>query len=144
MQRCKHRRKFCFVVLPLPKKFFDTFWEPLIRLDLKRGFTPKKAHAYKSPVLARLSDGSGLFPPRILSAQQLRSIQLRGAISLCALPPTREYAIPNIYVRQKSTGNFHAYTLALYHILLLLSIQNKHLFVYFNEIFCRYIIDICE
>lgn len=62
MQRCKHRRKFCFVVLPLPKKFFDTFWEPLIRLDLKRGFTPKKAHAYKSLVLARLSDGSGWFP----------------------------------------------------------------------------------
>lgn len=86
------------------------------KTDLKRGFTPKKAYAYKSPVMARLSDGSGWFPPRLLSARQLRSIQLRGAILLCALPPTREYAIPNIYVRQKSTGNFHAYTLALYHI----------------------------
>lgn len=53
-------------------------------------------------------------------------------------------AIPKFNVRQKSTGNFHACTLALYHILLLLSTQNKHLFVYFNGIFCRYIIAICE
>ena len=59
------------------------------KTDLKRGFTPKKAYAYKSPVMARLSDGSGWFPPRLLSARQLRSIQLRGAISLCALPPAR-------------------------------------------------------
>ena len=57
------------------------------KTDLKQGFTPKKAYAYKSPVMARLSDGSGWFHPRILSARQLRSIQLRGAIALCALPP---------------------------------------------------------
>ena len=95
------------------------------KTDLKRGFTPKKAYAYKSPVMARLSDGSGWFPPRLLSARQLRSIQLRGAISLCALPPAREYAILKINVRQKSTGNLHAYTLALYHSYLHKSIETQ-------------------
>ena len=75
---------------------------------------------FGSPVLL---DGSGWFPPRILSARQLRSIQLRGAISLCALPPAREYAILKTNVRQKSTGNLHAYTLALYHSYLHKSIE---------------------
>ena len=86
------------------------------KTDLKRDFIPKKAYTYKSPVLARLSDGSGWFPPRFLSVRQLRSIQLRGAISLCALPPIREYAIHKINVWQKNTDNFHACTPALYHI----------------------------
>ena len=89
MQRCKHRRKFCFVMPPLPKKFFDTFWESLIRLDLKRGFVPKKAYAYKAPSwlvfqTARVGSRRAFFPTR-----QLRSIQLRGTILLCALPPAR-------------------------------------------------------
>ena len=42
-----------------------------------------------------------------------------------------EYAIPEINVWQKSTGNFHACTLALYHINLLLSIKYEHMFATF-------------
>ena len=45
MQRCKHRRKFCFVVLPLPKKFFDTFWEPCSSRRL--GLVPS-AHSFRA------------------------------------------------------------------------------------------------
>ena len=45
MQRCKHRRKFCFVVLPLPKKFFDTFWEPCSSRRL--GLVPA-AHSFRA------------------------------------------------------------------------------------------------
>ena len=68
------------------------------------------------------------------------------AAQSCYAPslPQGEYAVPEINVRQKSTDTFHVCTLALYHISLLLSTQYEHLFVYFNRIFCRYIIDICE
>ena len=92
---------------------------------LKRGFVPKKAYAYKAPSwlvfqTARVGSRRAFFP-----ARQLRSIQLRGAISLCALPPAREYAILKTNVRQKSTGNLHAYTLALYHSYLHKSIETQ-------------------
>ena len=83
-------------------------------------FPKSSSILFGSPVLL---DGSGWFPPRFLSARQLRSIQLRGAISLCALPPIREYAIHKINVWQKNTGNLHAYTLALYHSYLHKSIE---------------------
>ena len=85
-------------------------------------FPKSSSILFGSPVLL---DGSGWFPPRLLSARQLRSIQLRGAIVLCALTPAREYAIRKINVRQKSTDNFHACTLALYHIYLFKSIEIK-------------------
>ena len=39
--------------------------------------------------------------------------------------PQVEYAIPEINVRQKRTGNFHACTLALYHIYHFKSIEIK-------------------
>lgn len=71
------------------------------KTNLKRGFTPKKAYDYKAPSwlvfqTARVGSRRAFFP-----ARQLRSIQLRGAISLCALPPAREYAILKTNVRQK-------------------------------------------
>ena len=86
------------------------------KTDLKRSFTPKKAYAYKAQSWLVFQTARVILAALSL-ARQLRSIQLRGAISLCVHSPAKG-VLPhfNFNVRQKSTGNFCACTLALYHI----------------------------
>ena len=100
MQRCKHRRKFCFVVLPLPKKFFDIFWEPCSSRRL--GLVPS-AQSFRAATSEHTT-------PR-------RNPVMR--------PLSRNGSTPyyKFNVRQKSTGNFYACTLALYHSYLHKSIE---------------------
>ena len=95
------------------------------KTDLKRGSVPKKAYAYKAPFwlifqTARVGSLRAFFPRGNFRAY-------RSAAQSCYAPslPQREYAIHKINVRQKSTGNFHACTLALYHIYHFKSIEIK-------------------
>lgn len=86
---------------------------PWFRLDLKRGFTHKKAYAYKAPLwlifqTARVGSRRAFFPRGNFGAYS-SAAQSRYESFL----PQREYTILKINVRQKSTGNFHACTLAL-------------------------------
>ena len=93
------------------------------KTDLKRGFTPKKAYAYKAPSrlvfqTARVGSRRAFFP-----CGNFRAYNSAAQSCYASSLPQGEYAIPKIKVRQKSTGNFHAYTLALYHIYLHKSIE---------------------
>ena len=92
------------------------------KTDLKRGFVPKKAYAYKARYgssFRRL----GLVPaaPSFRAATSEHTTPRRNPVALFL--PQGEYAIPKINVRQNSTGSFHACTLALYHIFWILSTE---------------------
>ena len=71
--------------------------------------------------MARLSDGSGAAR---FALKSIQSIALCGAV-ISALTPLVEGEYSYSKVRQKSTGNISACTLALYHIKLSLSIETQ-------------------
>lgn len=75
--------------------------------------------------MARLSDGSGAAR---FALKSLQSIALCGAV-ISALNSLIGGEYLHSKVRQKSTGNTFACTLALYHIESCLSIFREHMFV---------------
>ena len=80
--------------------------------------------------MARLSDGSGAAR---FALKTLQSSALCGAV-ISALNSLVEGEYPYSKVRQKSTDNTFACTLALYHNHFVLSREYKHMFVLFHNI----------
>ena len=92
-----------------------------------RGFTRSKICTLIKPIMARLSDGSGV-------AQYTLKTSRSGIAPLCrkfCAPSVRgELRHTHFKVWQKSTGDIYTCTFALYHIYFCLSIKYKHLFVF--------------
>ena len=112
--------RLCLKKCTLKKPFFARR-----KTDLKRGFVPKKAYAYKAPLwlvfqTARVGSRRAFFPRGNFGAYN-SAAQSRYAPSL----PQVKYAILKFNVQQKNTGNFHTCTLALYHIYRHKSIEIK-------------------
>ncbi len=88
----------------------------------------------KSPILARLSDGSGAAQFALKHRGELLSPQARKTSLRAPLLAWRRVLRTNFAVRQKSIGDIPSYTLALYHICSVLSIK-ANICLYFILVF---------
>ena len=86
----------------------------------------------KSPVLARLSDGSGV--AQFALKHRGDFLRKRGKLSSAYLFSHGRVLRTNFAVRQKSIGDISTYTLALYHILSVLSIIYEQMFIFYHFI----------
>lgn len=94
-----------------------------------KAFCAQKIVRLKSPVLARLLDGSGAVQFALKHRGEFLSPQARKTFLRTPLLAWRRVLRTNFAVRQKNIGNISTYTLALYHIHFVLSIKHEQMFV---------------